>query len=121
MFIFSTREIRGDKDKYQFFWSEIQRGSMTSFFISYSCRDILSARRPTEAFKGQDLGFWIVDWEGIPPTVDWWKEIERGIEVAYIFLFLISPDSARSKVCQREIEHAAKISKFSERRDWGYQ
>jgi hypothetical protein len=48
----------------------------------------------TEAFKGQDLDFWI-DWEGIPPTVDWWKEIQKGIEEADIFLFLVSPDLSK--------------------------
>jgi hypothetical protein len=83
---------------------------MTSLFISYSRKDIDSARKLTEAFKGKDLDFWI-DWEGIPPTVDWWKEIEKGIEEADIFLFLLSPDSARSKVCKQEIEHAAKNGK----------
>jgi WD40 repeat protein len=83
---------------------------MASLFISYSRRDIESARKLSEAFKGQDLDFWI-DWEGIPPTVEWWEEIEKGIEEADIFLFLLSPDSAKSKVCRQEIEHAAKNGK----------
>jgi len=78
---------------------------MTSLFISYSRKDIDSARKLTEAFKDQGLDFWI-DWEGIPPTVDWWREIEKGIEEADTFLFLISPDSAKSKYCRKEIEHA---------------
>ena len=83
---------------------------MASLFISYSRKDVDFARKLTEAFKGPALDFWI-DWEGIPPTVDWWKEIEKGIEEADIFLFLISPDSCNSKVCKREIEHAAKNGK----------
>jgi hypothetical protein len=37
---------------------------MTSLFISYSRRDIEAARKPTQAFKDQELDFWI-DWEGI--------------------------------------------------------
>ena len=73
---------------------------MPSLFISYSRKDIEVARKLTEAFKDQDLDVWI-DWEGIAPTVDWWQEIEKGIEEADIFLFLISPDSAKSKVCFR--------------------
>jgi hypothetical protein len=56
------------------------------------------------------LDFWI-DWEGIPPTVDWWREIEKGIEEADAFLFLISPDSATSKVCGMEIDTAIKNGK----------
>jgi uncharacterized delta-60 repeat protein len=83
---------------------------MTGLFISYSRKDIDSARKLTEAFKDQELDFWI-DWEGIPPTMDWWREIEKGIEEADIFLFLISPDSTKSIVCNREIEHAARNGK----------
>ncbi|HEY9528329.1 MAG TPA: TIR domain-containing protein, partial [Anaerolineales bacterium] len=83
---------------------------MTSLFISYSRKDIDSVRQLTEAFKRHNLDFWI-DWEGIPPTVDWWKEIERGIEEADAFLFLLSPDSVASKVCERELEHAARNGK----------
>src|SRR5512139_4112476 len=83
---------------------------MASLFISYSRKDINFARKLTDAFKGQNLDFWI-DWEGIPPTVDWWKEIQQGIEQADIFLFLISPDSVKSKVCAQEIDHAVKNGK----------
>lgn len=68
------------------------------------------AQRLTEAFKGQDLDFWI-DWEGIPPIVDWWNEIESGIEKAGIFLFLVSPASIQSKVCRQEIDHVIKNGK----------
>ena len=83
---------------------------MTSIFISYSRKDIAAARTLTEALKARQLDFWI-DWEGIPPTVDWWQEIQKGIEEADIFLFLISPDSTRSKVCNQEIEYANRNAK----------
>ena len=83
---------------------------MASLFISYSRKDKEVARKLTEAFQGQGLDFWI-DWEGIPPTVDWWKEIEKGIEEADIFLFLLSPNSASSKVCRRELKHAVQNGK----------
>ncbi|HLO33844.1 MAG TPA: TIR domain-containing protein [Anaerolineales bacterium] len=83
---------------------------MASLFISYSRKDLEVARKLTGALQGQDLDFWI-DWEGIPPTVDWWQEIQKGIEEADIFLFLLSPDSATSKVCREEIEHAVKNGK----------
>ena len=84
--------------------------SMTSLFISYSRSDIEVARRLTEAFKGQGLNSWI-DWEDIPPTVDWWKDIEKGIEESDGFLFLLSPNYCKSKVCKQEIEHTAKNGK----------
>ena len=83
---------------------------MTSLFISYSRRDIEFARKLTDSFKGQKLDFWI-DWQGIPPTVDWWREIEKGIEEADVFVVLISPESIKSKVCSREITHAIKNGK----------
>ena len=83
---------------------------MTSLFISYSRKDIEIARKLTAGLKAQDLDFWI-DWEGIPPTVDWWNEIQKGIEEADVFIFLISPDSSVSKVCKQEIEHAVKNGK----------
>jgi len=83
---------------------------MTSLFISYSRKNIDFAHKLTDAFNSQQLDFWI-DWEGIPPTVDWWGEIEKGIEEADIFLFLISHDSIRSDVCKQEIEHAIKNGK----------
>jgi WD40 repeat protein len=83
---------------------------MATLFVSYSRKDIDAARKLTQSFNDQGLDYWI-DWEGIPPTVDWWKEIAKGIEEADIFLFLLSPDSAKSSVCRKEIEHAAQMGK----------
>src|SRR5919109_4626595 len=83
---------------------------MAKVFVSYSRKDIEFAKRLTAELQKSDLDFWI-DWEGIPPTVDWWKEIEKGIEEADIFLFLISPDSAKSKVCGQEIDTAVTNGK----------
>ncbi len=83
---------------------------MATIFISYSRKDIKFARRLTDELKKSDLDFWI-DWEGIPPTVDWWKEIEKGIEEADAFIFLLSPDSVKSEVCGQEIDCAVKNGK----------
>ena len=83
---------------------------MAKVFVSYSRRDIEFAKRLTAELQKSDLDFWI-DWEGIPPTVDWWKEIEKGIEETDAFLFLISPDSAKSKVCGQELDVAVKNGK----------
>jgi len=83
---------------------------MAKVFISYSRKDIEFAKRLTGELQKSELDFWI-DWEGIPPTVDWWKEIEKGIEEADNFLFLISPDSVKSKICKDEINTAVKNGK----------
>src|SRR6185503_16493094 len=83
---------------------------MAKVFVSYSRKDIEFAKRLTAELQKGELDFWI-DWEGIPPTVDWWSEIEKGIEEADVFVFLISPDSAKSKVCGQEIDTAVRNGK----------
>ena len=69
---------------------------MAKVFVSYSRKDIEFAKRLTGELQKSDLDFWI-DWEGIPPTVDWWKEIEKGIEEADAFLFLINRQAAKRR------------------------
>ena len=83
---------------------------MAKVFVSYSRKDIEFTKRLTEELKKSNLEFW-VDWEGIPPTVDFMKKIEKGIEESDAFLFLVSPDSVKSKVCGEEIAHAVKNGK----------
>jgi WD40 repeat protein len=83
---------------------------MAKVFVSYSRKDIEFAKRLTEELKKSSQEVW-VDWEGIPPTVDFMKKIEKGIEESDIFLFLLSPDSAKSEVCGEEIAHAIKNGK----------
>jgi hypothetical protein len=83
---------------------------MSHIFISYSRKDIDIARRIVEALAAQGLDTWI-DWEDIPKTVDWEEEVYRGIEEADAFLFMISPDSVQSEMCNKEIAHAVKNGK----------
>src|SRR6187431_2930276 len=83
---------------------------MAKVFVSYSRKDITFAKQLTAELQKSEMDFWI-DWEGIPPTVDWWREIEKGIEEADVFIFLISPDSAKSKICGKEIDTAVKNAK----------
>lgn len=83
---------------------------MTKVFISYSRRDKEFTRELFNEFQKNDIDCWI-DWEGIPVAVDWWDEIKKGIEDADSFLYLISPDSLHSEVCQRELHYAVKKNK----------
>lgn len=83
---------------------------MVDVFISYSRRDKTFVQRLHEALVVNGRDVW-VDWEDIPLTADWWAEIQEGIEGADAFIFIISPDSVASKVCQQELEHAIKHSK----------
>jgi WD40 repeat protein len=83
---------------------------MTKLFISYSRKDIDFARKLHSALKEINVDAWI-DWIEIAPVADWWKQIQKGIETADGFLFLLSPDSITSDICNQEIEHAIKNGK----------
>ena len=83
---------------------------MSHVFISYSRKDIEFAGKIVQALADNGLDTWI-DWESIPKGEDWWREIQSGIEGADAFLFLISPDSIASKVCNDELNHAGKNGK----------
>ena len=79
-------------------------------FVSYSRKDSVAARKLVDAFKKMDYDVW-VDLEDIHPATNWMDEIEMGIEKSDAFVFLISPESIKSEVCNIEIAHAAKYNK----------
>jgi WD40 repeat protein len=83
---------------------------MANVYLSYSSQDIEFARRLTADLQKSGLNFWM-NWEGPPPTLEAWKETEKSIEESDVCLFLISPDSARSKLCGREIGCAVSNGK----------
>ncbi|XGV95780.1 MAG: TIR domain-containing protein [Leptolyngbya sp. BL-A-14] len=83
---------------------------MKDVFISYSRKDKEFVQELHTALKDEVQDVW-VDWQNIPLTADWWQEIERGIESASTFVFVISPDSVNSKVCHQELEHSIKHNK----------
>jgi len=83
---------------------------MSDVFISYSRKDKEFVHQLNDALAAQQRNTW-VDWEDIPATADWWKEIASGIEQADAFVFVISPDSVRSPVCRNEIDHAIANNK----------
>ena len=87
---------------------------MSHIFISYSRKDIDFAGKIVQALADDGpedkLDTWI-DWKSIPKGEDWEQEIYRGIEEADAFLFLISPDSVASEMCNKEIAHAVRNGK----------
>jgi formylglycine-generating enzyme required for sulfatase activity len=83
---------------------------MSHIFISYSREDKEFASKIVQALAENDLETWI-DWQNIPPAEEWLEEIYRGIEAAEAFLFLISPDSLSSEICNKELEHAVENGK----------
>ena len=83
---------------------------MADVFLSYSRRDREVALRLHAALVERGKDVWI-DEEDIPPTARWRDDVREAIETADSFVFLISPDSAASPECARELEHAEALSK----------
>lgn len=83
---------------------------MVDVFVSYSRKDTDFVKKLHNALAAQNRDTW-VDWEDIPASAEWWKEIEGGIESSDAFAFVISPDSVRSEICRREIEFAVTNNK----------
>ena len=79
-------------------------------FISYSRRNKEFVQELHSALEATGREVW-VDWENIPVAVDWWQEIQLGIELADTFVFVLSPDSVASEVCGQEIDEAVKHNK----------
>jgi len=83
---------------------------MAKIFISYSRKDSKSAHKLMGALEEMGHEVW-VDWESIPPAADWLEQIFRGIEGSDAFIFLVSPYSIKSEVCNVEIGRAVLNNK----------
>jgi YVTN family beta-propeller protein len=88
---------------------------MVEVFISYSRtnRDFVDALYGAllEQAKLSNYDIW-VDWEDIDPATDWWAEIREGIDSANNFLFVVSPNSLISEVCNLEFQYALQQNKY---------
>jgi WD40 repeat protein len=83
---------------------------LSRVFLSYSRTDAAFARRLLDALESRGLQAWI-DWDDIPPSAEWWREVERAIESSEAFVFALGPASLSSPICQQEIAHALKHNK----------
>lgn len=83
---------------------------MSDVFISYSRNDSEFVRRLVAELKSRGQNSW-VDWEDIPISTIWLEEIRQGIDEANNFVFVVSPDSISSRMCQYEIAYAISVSK----------
>ncbi len=79
-------------------------------FVSYSRKDGALVRRIVEALEARGKVVW-VDFDDIPPSVDWFEQIAAGIDGADNFLCVITPDWVSSEVSSRELAHAESRSK----------
>jgi len=83
---------------------------MADLFISYSRQDSQFANRLHDALVAAGKDVWI-DWEDIPLTSHWWREIRSGIDGSDSFIFVMSENSMASAVCNLEIAHAIAANK----------
>jgi hypothetical protein len=83
---------------------------MAPIFISYSRKDKDFVRKIGDALAAQKREAW-VDWKDIPLTAEWQEEIFTNIEASDNFIFVISPESATSANCRKEIDHAVANNK----------
>ncbi|MBD2567350.1 TIR domain-containing protein [Anabaena lutea] len=79
-------------------------------FISYSLADSDFARKLNDTLQIQNKTTWF-DQESVASGTDFAQEINKGIESANNFLFIISPDSINSPDCKAEVEYAMSLHK----------
>lgn len=80
-------------------------------FISYSRKNIAFAKRLVDGIYEQGYENVWIDWEDIEFAENWWSRIQEGIESAHNFVFLLTPDSAQSEVCYKEVDYAVQSGK----------
>lgn len=84
--------------------------NFSDIFVSYAHSDRDVVKPITDELARRDYEIW-VDWEDIPQTANWWQEIEAGIDASNTFVFFVSPHSAQSEVCYREVQYAVDNNK----------
>jgi len=87
-----------------------EKPSNGSVFISYSRKDKVFIQKLNDALDNAGVNAW-VDWEGIELASDWMQRITAAIQGSDAFLFVMSPDSLKSKVCAEELELGIKSNK----------
>ena len=98
---------------------EAAENARTRVFLSYSRKDGEVMGRIAEGL--QEAGF-LADFDkashdphnvtaGISAEDEWWKRLQEMIAAADVMVFLVSPDSATSAVCDEEIAYARALGK----------
>ena len=96
-----------------------QEDARTRVFLSYSRKDSELVAKVATGLM--DAGF-LADYDqaahdplnvsaGISAEDEWWKRLQEMIASADVMVFLVSPDSAASTVCDEEIAYARALGK----------
>jgi len=81
-----------------------------SVFISYSRSDLEIANQLVNAIQAMKISP-SIDREGISGAEDWRERLKQLIAEADSIIFLLSPDSATSKMCHWEVEESLRLNK----------
>jgi WD40 repeat protein len=87
-----------------------KKGALGRVFISYSRKDKRFVKKLNAALDAAGVQAW-VDWEGIEIASDWRQRISSAIQESDAFVFVISPDSLKSKVCGEELAQGLQYNK----------
>ena len=99
---------------------DTQQPAKTRVFLSYSRKDEAFTRRLAEALAGRGYA---PDFDqsarddpanfdtGISVEDEWWQRLKDMIAAADVMVFIVSPDSAASPVCDEEIAYARDLGK----------
>ena len=79
-------------------------------FISYSRRDLAFVDRLQSTLRERGIAA-SVDRTDIAKGEEWWKRIQQLITEADTIVFVLSPASAGSEICQQEVDFAETLRK----------
>ena len=88
-------------------------------FVSYSRKDLGFVERLANDLysRGCLCDYDVVDTDpdnvllGISPEDDWWRRLQDMLTRAHVVVFVLSPQSLRSKVCDEEVAFALSNGK----------
>jgi len=95
------------------------RGGAPRVFVSYSRKDLAFVERLSKDLNQRECvcDYDVVDTDpnnvmvGISAEDDWWKRLQTMITRAHVVVFVLSPDSLRSRVCDDEVVFALSSGK----------
>lgn len=89
---------------------DIPADRKTRVFLSYSRKDIAFADRLVAALEARDIEV-LIDRRDLPDFEDWKRELEDFIRASDTVVFVVSPHSLNSPVCQWELDQVATQNK----------
>ena len=82
------------------------KGDEPYIFVSYSHKDSDAVFPEITRLNDQGVNIWYD--EGIEAGAEWREEIGKAIKKASLFLYFVSPESAQSENCRKEVSFADK-------------